>query len=271
MVTTAKRTLAAAAAAFLAACGGGASVGGLGVGLGFGTGFVDDVDPRAQLVVHALQVFDALAGVERLLDFTNGQPAIEGAAGTDRSTACPGGGLVRLRKPDAGNFELAALDCRLRSDDPLIYSGSWKFILAANSYPSAGCAAGATCRLDAVIDDSAVTFRYGNGPAMPVVGRRYESVTAAGVRTARVSALNEPWPFDSGLQGVVSGSIADVTATIGQVTYRVQGNAARQALLVLSPLRATVTLGTEITAAVDNDANGIAERTLAIPWNWLLP
>jgi hypothetical protein len=96
-------------------------------------------------------------------------------------------------------------------------------------------------------------------------------VTTGGVRTASVSAANDPWRVDTDLTGSVTGTLANMAATVGQVTYRVSGDAARQSLLVTSPLRATVTLGDTITAAIDNDANGIAEGTLSIPWSFLLP
>jgi hypothetical protein len=267
-----KRALAAAAgAAALAGCGGGGGDAGVGVGvgLGIGGGSVNVVDVQADEVLFAVNAFDSLAGIERLLALSNGYAVLEGLAGVDTTVACPAGGTLRTRKPDAATFVLAPLNCRLRADDPLFYSGAWSFTLTGNTFPAGGCPAAGTCRIDARVDSSLARFGYGSVQAR-AVGSTFTSTTVAGTRTTSVAAANETWTTPPGAQVTVNGTLANLAATVGQVTYRISGDAARQTIGITEPLRATVTLGTAITASIDNTGDGIADRTLTLPWS-LLP
>src|SRR4051812_34047419 len=91
---------AAWALALLSGCGGGG--GDVGVGLGVGIGrTLDVVNPFAERVTLAVGMFDALAGVDRMLAASNGYAVIEGPVGVDVTTACPGGGSIRVHKVNA--------------------------------------------------------------------------------------------------------------------------------------------------------------------------
>jgi hypothetical protein len=255
----------------LSGCGGG---GGVGVGLGVGLGrTLDVVNPFAERAVLAIGMFDALAGVERMLAASNGYAVIEGPVGVDVRTACAGGGTIRVHKVSATIADLAPDTCRLRADDPLVYGGAWRFNITSSSYGVTGaCPPGATCQLAATIDTSNARYGYGN-PTDAVLGTRYQSVTdAAGARTANVTAVVGAESLPSVDGTVLSGTLDNLTLRLpGAVDWHIAGTAARQTLQVTSPFGATLTLGSTITAVFDDNRDGVADRTVSIPWSDFLP
>lgn len=254
----------------LSGCGGGGGVG-IGLGLGFGRD-LDVFDPYAQRTFLAVSMFDALAGVERMLAASNGYAVIEGPVGVDQRSACAGGGTIRVHKVSPTIADLAPDRCRLRADDPLVYGGAWRFNITSSTYGANGtCLPGAACQLAATLDTSNARYGYGQATDL-VLGTRYQSVTdPAGTRTASVTAaIGETLPNVEGT--VLSGTLDNLTLRLpGALDWRIAGTAARQTLQVTSPFGATLTLGSSITGVFDDNRDGVVDRTVTVPWGDFLP
>jgi hypothetical protein len=265
-----RNSLVAAVAAALAlgclsGCGGG-------VAIGTDPGRTLAVaDPSADRTVTAVSLFDAVAGVERMLAASNGYSVIEGPSGVDVTSACAGGGTIRVRKVTATTADLSPADCRLRTDDTLVYAGTWRFAVTSSSFGATGaCPAGTVCQLSATIDLS--TARYGYGSATErVVGTQYQSVTdAAGFRRALVRAGGETLPSLDAT--VLAGTLDNLVMRLpGAVDWQIIGDVTRQTLQVASPFGATLVLGPSISATFDDNRDGVTDRTATVPWSAFLP
>jgi hypothetical protein len=261
-----KRMAAAAALAlgWLSGCGGGSVDSGPGRTLAV-------ADPSADRTILAISMFDAVAGVERMLAAANGYSVLEGPSGVDVTSACAGGGSIRVHKVTATTAELAPADCRLRADDTLIYGGTWRFTVTSSSYGATGvCPAGVVCQLAATIDLS--NARYGYGAATErVVGTQYQSVTdAAGFRRAVVRATGETLPSLDAT--VLAGTLDNLVLRLpGNVDWQILGDVTRQTLQVTSPFGATLVLGSSVTASFDDNRDGVTDKTATIPWSAFLP
>jgi hypothetical protein len=207
-----------------------------------------------------------------MLAASNGYTVIEGPAGVDVTTACAGGGSIRLHKVDATTADLAPNSCRLRADDTLVYGGAWRFNITASTYGLNGvCPPGQVCQLIATIDTTHALYGYG-AAVDTVLGTQYQSVTnAAGVRTAAVTAaVGETLPSVDAT--VLSGTLDNLTLRFpAAVDWHISGTAARQTLQVTSPFVATLTLGSAITAVFADNRNGVGGQTETIPWSAFLP
>jgi hypothetical protein len=222
-----------------------------------------------EAVMLAVGLFDSVAGVERVMTRIGGFAALEDAAGATANGTCAGGGSATFTKTTAMAGTLTAANCRLRTDDGLVYNGSWTFNITASSFPAAGgCVLGNVCTMSATIDTSAARFGYGTATEQ-VYGAIYSStVNAAGVRTADVGTPGQAFNVD-GINGIINASIPFSTLEalgVGQI-MAVRGTRARDVLTMTVPFNATIALGTTIEVAIDRNGDGTYETSLSVPWS----
>lgn len=251
------------AAAVLAGCGGGG-----GNATAFTSGSSQDADSVA--VQLAVELFDSLAGLQRMLAL---EPAaaqlVSGPAGLPSQRACPGGGTITLQKISNNTANFAAANCVLGAADGLTYNGTWVFTQTASSYQANGsCPAASACSWQASVDVAAARFGYGSA-ARQAIGRGITVTTdVAGTSRVEVTAAAETLLTDGGT-GLVNGTPAQVSMDLGAVRYTVGGvpAAARTALNMTAPFSAAVTLGANVTAAIDRNLDGTVDKTLTVPWS----
>jgi hypothetical protein len=266
---TSKHTLGALVlCAGLSACGGGG-----GGGSAFPTAFTPGNGPDADrdTVVLGVALFDAVAGLERMLAAV--PSGTERLVGGDVSVSpridCAGGGDITTRKA-GGVFTLTATNCRLLTTDNLVYDGEW-VVTVTSDYASDGtCPAGNVCSANGTVDLTSARFGYGSADD-PVFGSSLQvNTTGAGVRTTQVSVANESVPLDAGGTATLSGPRVALQLAGGGLDLLVAGSLPRgnlQLTNLAGTYQATVTLGSQVTAAIDRDANGSIDRMLAIPWS----
>lgn len=256
----------------LAGCGGGVS-------LSFG--FFDDDpffdgfradglhlpegEPELQDSVLALALFDSLAGVERMMVAAAAHGQLAGAAGTSAQSPCAAGSIV-TRKTTATQFVLEARRCQPVAGDPLLYDGTWLFTIQSSSYAADGsCPAASACVLSAALDTTTARFGYGT-PAMRATGSAWREETgAAGVLQAQAQAAGEATVLDGfGLRPV------GTTASLVADGFTLSGDSVRRSLSTTAPIRAVIsTDATRLVSAVDDNGDGVADRTFTVPWSWI--
>ncbi|HYF16355.1 MAG TPA: hypothetical protein VEA40_00700, partial [Ramlibacter sp.] len=192
---------------------------------------------------------------------------VEGPAGGAAHGTCAGGGTVAVTKPSANQALLVASQCKLQSDDGLVYDGTWRFNIASNDSVNGACGL-ATCRVTANMDLSAARFGYRTATETPF-GHFYQSVVTNGVRTTDVGTPGRLEVID-GQNAIVNASSTGGTIEVaGTIIVRVTAvNRSRTAMLLETPfLNATLTLGSSVTAAIDDNRDGRTDRTRSIPWS----
>ncbi len=255
-------------AAALAGCGGGISIAFFDDG-----GFFDDLRgdglhlPRGEAglraSVVALALFDSLAGIERLMAAAAAHGQLAGPPGAAIERLCASGSLV-TRKTSSTAFVLEARNCQLVAGDPLLYDGSWLFTIQSNGYAADGsCPAAAACALSATLDSTAARFGYGRA-AMRATGSGWRQETSAlGVLRVQAQASGES-TFIDGVQFRPAGTLASLSAE----EFSLSGDSALRRLSTTAPIRAAIsTDAAGLVSAVDDNGDGVADRSFAVPWD----
>ena len=261
----------------LAGCGGGVS-------LSFGFfdddhdhGFFDDFgadglhlphgEDELRTSVLALALFDSLAGIERLMAASGAHAQLAGPPGAAAERPCGASGSITTRKTSPTQFVLEARRCQLVAGDPLLYDGSWLFTIQSSSYAADGsCPAASACVLTAVLDTATARFGYGT-PAMRATGSSWRQETGtAGALQAQAQAAGEATFLDGvGLRPV--GTTASLVADV----FSLSGDSASRTLATTSPVRASIrTEPARLVSAVDDNGDGVADRTFVVPWGWIV-
>ncbi|WBY02583.1 hypothetical protein PE066_03335 [Ramlibacter tataouinensis] len=262
-----------AVALALAGCGGGISI---------GFGFFDDNgvfdEPRSDGLhlprgepglgasVLALALFDSLAGTERLMAAAGAHAQLGGPAGTAAEQPCAAGSIA-TRKTAPNRFVLDARRCQLVAGDPLVYDGSWIFTIQSSGYAADGrCPAGSACVLAAALDTATARFGYGT-PALRATGDAWRQETGTdGVLQVQAQAAGATTFLDG-----VGFRPVGTTASLVADEFSLSGDSVRRTVTVTAPIRAAIsTDSTRLVSAIDDDGDGIADRTLVVPWGWIV-
>lgn len=222
-------------------------------------------EPGLQDSVLALALFDSLAGVERMMAVAAAHGQLAGPAGTSAEAPCATGSVV-TRKTTVTQLVLEARRCQLVAGDPLLYDGTWVFTIQSSSYAADGsCPAGTACVLSAALDTTTARFGYGT-PAMRATGSAWRQETGtAGVLQAQAQAGGEATFLDGlGLRPV------GTTASLVADGFSLSGDSARRSLSTTLPIRAVIsTDAARMASAVDDNGDGVADRTFTVPWSWI--
>lgn len=267
-------------AAALAGCGGGISI-----GIGFFDDDFHDFDhfdrfdhfradglrvpageAELRASVLALALFDSLAAIERLMAAAGAHAQLAGPAGGPAERPCVAGRIVTT-KTSATRFVLEAQRCQLVAGDPLVYDGAWVFTLQSSGYAADGsCPAGTACVLAALLDSGAARFGYGT-PAMRATGNAWRQETGpTGGLQAQAQAGGET-TFLDGREFRASGTTASLVAD----GFSLSGDGVRRTLSTRSPVRAAIRAdATELVSAVDDNGDGVPDRTFVVPWGWIV-
>ncbi|HYD77940.1 hypothetical protein [Ramlibacter sp.] len=221
-----------------------------------------DSELRASVV--ALALFDSLAGIERLMAAAGAHAQLAGAAGTSAERACASGSIV-TRKTAATTFVLEARQCQLVAGDPLLYDGSWLFVVQSNVGHAAdgSCPAATSCVLTATLDSASARFGYGRA-AMRATGSNWRQETStAGVLQVQAQASGAS-TFIDGVEFRPTGTLASLSAQ----EFSLSGDSTRRTLTTTAPVHATIsTDAAGLVSAVDENGDGQADRSLSLDWD----